>query len=55
VLRSSTPDEYERMREQLNPRHRLIFDGMLFTGMRIEEFLEVRGEPAVVPPRNGST
>jgi integrase len=33
-----SPKEYEAIREQLNPGHRLIFDGMLFTGMRIEEF-----------------
>ena len=32
------PDEYEKLREHLNPTHRLIFDGLLFTGMRIEEF-----------------
>ena len=33
-----SPREYEAIRDSLNPRHRLIFDGMLFTGMRIEEF-----------------
>ena len=31
-------DEYERLRAELNPNHRLIFDGLLFTGMRGEEF-----------------
>lgn len=31
-------DEYERMRAELNTNHRLIFDGLLFTGMRGEEF-----------------
>jgi len=30
--------EYEKIRSHLNPVHQLIFDGMLFTGMRIEEF-----------------
>jgi len=30
--------EYEKIRSQLNQVHQLIFDGMLFTGMRIEEF-----------------
>lgn len=30
--------EYEKIRSKLNPTHQLIFDGMLFTGMRIEEF-----------------
>ena len=30
--------EYENIRAALNPTHQLIFDGMLFTGMRIEEF-----------------
>lgn len=33
------------MREQLNPRHRLIFDGMLFTGMRMEEFWRFVANP----------
>ncbi len=33
-----SPKEYEAIREQMNPGHRLIFDGMLFSGMRIEEF-----------------
>ncbi|MFA5410046.1 MAG: hypothetical protein WC343_14830 [Bacilli bacterium] len=33
-----TPAEYDRLRDQLNPTHRLIWDGMIFTGMRIEEF-----------------
>ena len=33
------------MREQLNPRHRLIFDGMLFTGMRMEEFWRFVASP----------
>jgi len=33
-----SPKEYEAIREQMNPNHRLIFDGMLFTGMRVEEF-----------------
>lgn len=31
-------DEYERLRQELNTTHRLIFDGLLFTGMRGEEF-----------------
>ena len=30
--------EYEKIRSHLNPQHQLIFDGQLFTGMRIEEF-----------------
>jgi integrase len=30
--------EYEKIRSHLNPTHQLIFDGQLFTGMRIEEF-----------------
>ena len=30
--------EYEKMRGFLNPTHQLIFDGMLFTGMRVTEF-----------------
>lgn len=33
-----SPDEYERLRGELNQDHRLIFDGLLFTGMRVEEF-----------------
>lgn len=33
-----SPDEYERLRAELNPTHRLVFDGLLFTGMRVEEF-----------------
>lgn len=33
-----SPSEYEALRSALNPRHQLIFDGMIFTGMRIEEF-----------------
>jgi len=40
-----TPDEYEKMREHLNPKHRLLFDGMLFTGMRIEEFWRFVSNP----------
>lgn len=39
------PDEYEQMREQFNPKHRLIFDGMLFTGMRLEEFWRFVANP----------
>lgn len=31
-------DEYNRMRDALNYRHRLIFDGLIFTGMRGTEF-----------------
>jgi integrase len=30
--------EYEKIRSNLNQTHQLIFDGQLFTGMRIEEF-----------------
>jgi integrase len=30
--------EYNDLRAELNPQHRLIFDGMLFTGMRVVEF-----------------
>lgn len=30
--------EYEKIRSHLNQGHQLIFDGQLFTGMRIEEF-----------------
>ncbi|MCX6682147.1 MAG: hypothetical protein NTY71_04085 [Methanoregula sp.] len=33
-----TPDEYEALRSHLNPKHRLIFDAMLFSGMRGAEF-----------------
>jgi len=33
-----TPEEYKTLRSALNPKHKLIFDGMLFTGMRIAEF-----------------
>ena len=30
--------EYVKLRSKMNPQHQLIFDGMLFTGMRITEF-----------------
>ena len=33
------------MREQLNPTHRLLYDGMLFTGMRIQEFWRFAQHP----------
>ena len=33
-----TPTEYDLLRDQLNPSHRLIWDGMIFTGMRVQEF-----------------
>lgn len=32
------PNEYEKLREELNLRHKLIFDGIFFTGMRSSEF-----------------
>lgn len=31
-------EEYNSLRSAMNPSHRLILDGMLFTGMRVEEF-----------------
>lgn len=30
--------DYDLIRDNLNPSHRLIFDGLIFTGMRVEEF-----------------
>jgi integrase len=33
-----TPAEYEELRSQLSPDHRLLFDGLIFTGMRATEF-----------------
>ena len=30
--------EYDQIRAELNPTHRLVFDGMIFTGMRTTEF-----------------
>lgn len=38
-------DEYERLRGELNTTHRLIFDGLLFTGMRGEEFWRFVANP----------
>lgn len=32
------PSEYKLLRNELNSRHQLILDGLLFTGMRVEEF-----------------
>jgi len=37
--------EYELLRAELNPTHRILFDGMLFTGMRIEEFWRFLDNP----------
>ena len=37
-VRILTPYEYKAIRNELNPKHRLIFDGMLFTAMRTQEF-----------------
>jgi integrase len=31
-------EEYNELRAAMNPTHQHIFDGMIFTGMRIEEF-----------------
>jgi integrase len=31
-------DEYNKMRDAMNYKHRLLFDGLLFTGMRGTEF-----------------
>ena len=33
-----SPIEYVHMREKMNPIHQLIFDGAMFTGMRMKEF-----------------
>ena len=33
-----TPYEYKAIRKQLNQHHRLLFDGLIFTGMRGTEF-----------------
>lgn len=39
------PEEYENLRGELNINHRLIFDGLLFTGMRGEEFWRFVANP----------
>ena len=37
-VRILTASEYELIRVNMKPHHRLIIDGLLFSGMRIEEF-----------------
>src|SRR5690606_364927 len=37
--------EYDMIRDHLNPSHRLICDGMMFTGMRVEEFWRFVAHP----------
>ncbi|MDD4972335.1 MAG: hypothetical protein PHT07_23140 [Paludibacter sp.] len=37
--------EYDQIRAALNPTHRLIFDGMIFTGMRTTEFWSFTDNP----------
>ena len=37
--------EYDQIRDNLNPTHRHIFDGLMFTGMRIEEFWRFVAHP----------
>ena len=37
--------DYNRLRSQLNPQHRMVFDGLIFTGMRGEEFWRFMDHP----------
>ena len=37
--------EYDQLRDHLNPTHRLIFDGMMFTGARTTEFWRFVAHP----------
>lgn len=44
------PSEYNAIRDQLNREHRLIFDGLIFTGMRAEEFWRFLDHPVWFHP-----
>ena len=54
ILRNGTrvlyPSEFIAIRAEMNYKHQLIFDGMLFTGMRIVEFWRFVGHPEWLKP-----
>ena len=39
------PEEYNAIRTEMNRDHRLVFDGLLFTGMRATEFWRFMDHP----------
>jgi len=44
------PSEYKLLRNEMNPRHQLILDGLLYTGMRVEEFWRFMNNPEWFKP-----
>lgn len=54
IIRNDTrvlyPSEYKAIRAELNYRHKLIFDCMLFTGMRVVEFWRFVEHPEWLKP-----
>lgn len=45
-----TPREYRLLRENLNAKYRIICDVLLNTGMRVEEFWDLKDHPAWFDP-----
>ena len=45
AIRILRPHEYEKLREEFNPNHKLIFDGLFFTGLKSSEFWEFLDNP----------
>ena len=46
-----TPREYKALKTEMNKRHQLIFDGLIFTGMRVAEFFRFLNHPEWYVPK----
>ena len=49
-----TPLEYTRIRNEMKRQHKIYFDGLLFTGMRYEEYLRFLDHPEWFQPERSA-
>ena len=49
-----TPVKYIKIRNELKRQHKIYFDGLMFTGMRYEEFLRFLDKPQWFDPERSA-